>query len=246
MDIVLSEIDRLRFGVITAKCAVRELHDLITLGEWCRQHQVEFVIARTKTDNLSLVQRLEDSGFRLMDTLVYFQREVVSSDLAAIAVPQGYRLDCSGRPDATEMEQTAALAFKNYIGHYHADSRLPVAQSDAVYSSWAASSAARPEIANQIVSVYSECDSGRPQLAAFATLNYKQSKCEGVLFGVHPAHRQRGLHRVLVRAAIVCAAQHGCTSIISSTQLNNVQVQRNWVREGFLPSESFYTFHQWR
>jgi len=246
MDIALSDIDQQRFGVVTAKCTARHPLDLILFDEWCRQHQVKFVIARVRTTDVQLAQRLEGVGFRLMDTLVYFQRELVPTDSEAITIPTGYRLDWDGRPSPGEMEKTAALAFKNYIGHYHADTRLPTEKSDGVYSSWAANSATLPEIANQIIAVYSEADAGQPNLAAFATLNYKKSQSEGILFGVHPAHRNRGLHRVLVRAAISCSALRGCVSISSSTQLNNQQVQRNWIREGFLPNDSFYTFHQWR
>jgi ribosomal protein S18 acetylase RimI-like enzyme len=246
MDIALSEIDSTRFDLVTAKCIVRQTEDLMLVDEWCRQRKVEFVIARVRTSDIQLAQNMENAGFRLMDTLVYFKRDLLPTDSKEIYVPAGYRLDCDGRPNANEMEKTAALAFKNYIGHYHADSSLPVSKSDAVYSSWAFNSAVSTEVANQIIALYSGDSLGESKLAAFATLNYKQSQCEGVLFGVHPGHRQRGLHKVLVRAAIACSVQRGCTSIISSTQLNNLQVQKNWVREGFLPSDSFYTFHQWR
>ncbi len=246
MNIAISDIDCMRFDVVTAKCIVGEPKELMLIDEWCRQHQVEFVIARVSTNDIRLAQDMENAGYRLMDTLVYFKRDLVPADLAVIDVPSGYRIEYNGRPSAEEMEKTAALAFENYIGHYHADSSLPASKSDAVYSSWAFNSAVSTEVANQIISVYSENSLGGSKLAAFATLNYKQNQSEGVLFGVHPAHRQRGLHKVLVRAAIVCSAQRGCTSIISSTQLNNLQVQKNWVRQGFLPTDSFYTFHHWR
>jgi GNAT superfamily N-acetyltransferase len=246
MDIALSEIDRMRFDVVTTKCIVRQSKELIFIDEWCRQHQVEFVIARVRTTDVQLAQDMENAAFRLMDTLVYFKRDLVPNDSTAIEIPAGYRLDYGVRSNADEMEKTALLASKNYIGHYHADSALSASKSDAVYSSWTFSSAVSTEVANEIIAVYREDSLGESKLAAFATLNYKQNQCEGVLFGVHPGHRQRGLHKVLVRAAIACSAQRGCDPIISSTQLNNLQVQKNWVRERFLPSDSFYTFHQWR
>jgi hypothetical protein len=246
INISLSEIDTARFGFITAKCFIDQTSDLVEINKWCLQNQVKFLIARTRSDDLRIVQSLEDNNFRLMDVLVYFERAIESSELVVIDVPAGYMINYNQRPDAVEMERMAELAFKNYIGHYHADSRLPSSQADAVYSSWAANSAAKSKIANQIISIYKESDIDSPKLVAFATLNYKNSQCEGVLFAVHPEHRQKGLHRLLVRSSIFCASQHECKSLISSTQLNNLMVQRNWVREGFLPCESFYTFHQWR
>lgn len=246
IDITLSEMDRIRFGVITAKCAPKQLAEIKVIDEWCEQHQVEFVIARVRTTDVHLAQGLENKGFRLMDTLVYFKRDIKPCESSDIVVPSGYRLVHDGRPSVEEIKETAALAFRNYIGHYHADPLLPVSKSDAVYSSWAVNSVVSTEVANQIIAVYKEDALVGSKLAAFATLNYKQCQSEGVLFGVHPDHRQQGLHKLLVRAAIACSVQHGCTSIISSTQLNNLQVQKNWVREGFLPSDSFYTFHQWR
>ena len=54
MDIALSEIDRMRFDVVTAKCIVRQSRELLLIDKSCRQHQVEFVIARVRTTDVQL------------------------------------------------------------------------------------------------------------------------------------------------------------------------------------------------
>jgi hypothetical protein len=91
------------------------------------------LIARCRTEDLSVAQQLEEAGARLMDTLVYFARPLdpgEPGELGAFPVR-------SWAGEADEVRKVAAEAFHGYSGHYHADRRLAPASCDEVYASWA-------------------------------------------------------------------------------------------------------------
>ncbi|HEY1395723.1 GNAT family N-acetyltransferase [Roseateles sp.] len=245
-NINLSPMDAERFGVVTAKCTVESAADLAGIEDWCDERGVDFVIARVGTDDLRTVQQMEDRGFRLMDTLVYFRRAFDERPLAPPQLPASYRVADDTRPTPEEMAEVARLSFSAYGGHYHADDRLAPEAADQVYVSWAARSAESPQVAQEIVTIRHTAAGGAGTLVAFATLNDADGDSEGVLFAVHPDHQGKGLHRALIQASLLNAHRRGCRGFFSSTQLNNRPVQRNWAREGLIPSHSYYTFHQWR
>ena len=135
----------------------------------------------------------------------------------------------------------AAESFKGYFGHYHADPRLDREACDAVYSSWALNSCRRGDLADDVILIKAD-----QEVAAFATLKKLDATIfDGVLFGVAPKHRGKGLHQDLMRLSQNWGKDHGLERMVTSTQLTNAVAQRNWCRLGFEPLNSFYTFHVW-
>lgn len=240
---VLSALDSARFGLVSAKVVIDTHSDLDAIDAWLNTHAVRFVIARVSTDDTAQAQALEARGYRLMDTLVYYQRALCDrTDIAPLTLPAGYAVDLTRRPLPAEMRSLAGQAFKGYMGHYHADPAIAPELADEVYASWAERSAADPRVAQHIIAIRLG-----DELAAFATLNTNDGVCEGVLFAVATGHRNQGLHRSLVHASLVQAQRSlGCRMFFSSTQVANHTVQRNWIREGLLPYRSYHTFHLMR
>jgi len=84
------------------------------------------------------------------------------------------------------------------------------------------------------------------KLAAFATMRSNSpEEGEGVLFGVAPWAQGRGIYADLIRAGIEWCRARGQARMIVSTQITNLAVQKVWVRQGFEPSASYFTFHLW-
>ena len=174
-----------------------------------------------------------------MDTLVYFSRDVLARPASEGSAPVGLRL---ARPDdAAEVSRIAAVAFHGYRGHYHADPRLDTAKSDEAYRSWAMRSVTTPGVADAVL----VADEGE-RLLGFATLRLNTpAEGEGVLFAVAPEAQGRGIYRQFMMQAMSWVADQGAASMVVSTQLTNLAVQKVWVRLGFEPSRSYYTFHKW-
>ncbi len=236
--IALSSIDEARFGIRVARIHEVMPESLDETLQFCRDHAVQMLIARVPSQAIRLVQQLEDIGFRLMDTLVYYRRDVMS----AAAEPRSVGLVRPMRKGEEEsVRQIATQAFRGYFGHYHADPRLDPAACDAVYISWAERSCLDRSVADEVLVAEQE-----GQLVGFLTLQRNApEQAEIVLNGVLPAAQGRGVYRELVIQAIEQSRAWHAQELLVSTQVTNLAVQKVWVRLGFEPSGFYYTFHKW-
>lgn len=238
MIYTLSNIDQQRFGVVTAKTLLTNEDDVIALIEKSKIDQVDFLITRVATNDLALVQELEKMGFFLVDTLIYYVKRKIQSYQGAL--PEGYVVRFATPDDGNDVEQLALETFKDYQGHYHSDHKLKKEDCDLVYSSWAANSCRDKSVADAVILIEKD-----HELAAFATLKVNsQHEFEGVLFGVSPKHQRKGLHMSLMKLSQNWGV-NSFEQMITSTQITNILVQRNWCRQGFEPNKSYYTFHKW-
>lgn len=237
MEISLSEIDKKRFGIATAKVFLESNDDVVKVVEWCKLNKAVFIITRCSTRDIKLVQSLESEGFFLTDTLVYYENKKFSK--IEHSVSDGYTWRLASAEDAGEVESLAAEIFKGYFGHYHADTRINKEDADLVYSSWAHSSCMGG--ADVVLLI---CHNER--IVGFLTLRTTNSEsCEIVLNGVNPLYQNKGLYHTLVTLAKNWASVNNMKSIIVSTQVTNIAAQKIWCRQGFEPLNSYYTFHKW-
>ena len=233
----LSPLEEERFGVRTVRVNELERAALPELLDFCRANSVRMVIARCSSEDLASAQALEEAGGRLMDTLLYYSLELARSP--ATPIPPRVRL-----VRQQEVEPLVAIAsdsFRDYRGHYHADPRLDRAACDATYTDWVRRSILDRKVADAVYTC--ELDG---KLAAFATMRANSpEEGEGVLFGVAPWAQGRGIYADLIRAGIEWCRARSHARMIVSTQVTNLAVQKVWVRQGFEPSGSYFTFHLW-
>jgi GNAT superfamily N-acetyltransferase len=84
------------------------------------------------------------------------------------------------------------------------------------------------------------------EVLGFATLRLNSpAQGEGVLFAVVSAAQGQGIYRSFMIGGMHWCAARGATSMVVSTQLTNIAVQKVWVRVGFEPDHATYTFHKW-
>lgn len=235
----MSRVDEERFGIRTARAAEVSHENVRELMAFCTSHAVQMLIARCRTVDLRAAQSLENEGARLMDTLVYYARDLRKALATRAASAVEVR---AARPsDAPEVERIAADTFRGYSGHYHADDRLDRAKCDEAYRSWAVRSVSTPGVADAVLVAE---EAGR--LLGFATLRMNSpTEGEGVLFGVAPEAQGRGIYRLFMESALDWCREKGAETMVVSTQVTNLAVQKVWVRLGFEPSRSYYTFHKW-
>ncbi len=237
MSARLSPLDTARWGCVSAAASDVTPDTLARVLSFCRENAVRFLIARCSTGDLAAAQAMEEGGFRLMDTLVYFARELAAVPSEGAALPVR-----AVRPgEDAVVAEVASRAFAGYYGHYHADPRLDRRQCDEVYVDWARRSCVSLEVADGVLVCEVE---GR--IAAFATLRLNSDiEGEGVLFGVAPEAQGRGIYRALMLGGMAWCLGRGRKRMVVSTQVTNQAVQKVWTRLGFEPSKSYYTFHKW-
>ncbi len=234
----LAPLERERFGVQSARASGVTAAGLDEVLAFCRREQVRFLTARCRADDLAAAHALEAAGGRLMDTLVYWGHDLLAP--ARVARPAAsVRFVRPGEERA--VERAAGEAFQGYVSHYHADPRLERASCDAAYADWARRSclAHSPD-----TPVFVGEHEGEP--AGFAALRRNAAgEGEGVLYGVAPRARGRGLYLALMFASLDWCRERGLRRMIISTQLTNWVAQQNWARLGFEPYEAHDTFHLW-
>jgi GNAT superfamily N-acetyltransferase len=236
--IALSPIDQERFGIVTARDALVTGESIDSALEFCRDRRVEMLIARCSTDELSVAQRLEEAGARLMDTLVYYTRVLVKGDLPENTCKVPIRPVVA--EDAEAVRRVATASFQGYYGHYHADPRLDRRRCDEAYESWAYRSCTSRDVAQEVL----VADDG--EIAGFATLRLNDpAEGEGVLFAVAPRAQGAGIYRAFMTEGMRWCRSQGAKRMVVSTQINNLAVQKVWSRLGFEPARSYYTFHLW-
>lgn len=234
--------DEARFGIRAARCRLTSLEDISHAHEYCRANEIHLLITRCSTLRLDVVQQLELSGHQLMDTLLYYAFDFTKRSIPEDIVKLTIRFATAG--DAAAIEPVARDSFKGYFGHYHADPRLEYAESNEGYVSWAVNSVVQSTPAEGPQPVLVAEHEGT--LAGFATLRENSAEeGEGVLFGVAPEWQGYGIYRSFMLHFLRWCQSRGMKRAVVSTQITNLPVQKVWVRLGFEPSESYYTFHKW-
>lgn len=239
MALELHELETARFGVVTAWVSDNSarIEDLDMLA---RSMGVQLLIARIPATDLNRVQDFEAAGYRLMDTLAYYTRDVSISP-SQLTLPQGFTFREAVSLDKEEVARVAKACFAGYMGHYHADRHLDQKAADAAYVEWAQTcteqtSPNRPVI----VASFGE------KIVGFLALRINsKDEMEIILNGVAPGFQGRGVYSTLAAKAISLANLHGSLRLITSTQITNYKVQKVWSQLGFFHTRSLYTLHKW-
>lgn len=235
----LSKMDLDRFGVTTAKATVADGDSIGELLSSCDDLGAELSIIRIPIAYHVQIAQLEASGAFLADTLVYTRNEEINRP--ARVLPRGFQIRLAKSDDAESVSRIAGDAFAGYDGHYHSDPRLSRSDADMVYVSWAGNCCSNPKVADAVhIAEY------EGEIIAFGALkNIDAVSFDGVLFGVHPDHRRKGLLSALIARSMAWGVEHDFLAMEYSTHLTNTPALRAVTQLGFHIDRSMHTFHRW-
>ena len=233
----LSEIDTDRFGVVVARVDGMDAGQLDSAVDFCSARGVQLLIARSRVEDVATTHALEPAGFLLMDTLVYYERDLARAPLGG--EPDG-RIVPMIPGDEDQVEAIARECFRDYSGHYHADPRLDRAASTEAYASWAR--ACCEQVNGGFVLV-----AGEPgRRVGFSCFRQGPPEVgELVLGAVLPAARGAGLYRSLTLAGMQRLQASGVQKFKTSTHLTNWSAQASWTAAGLHAYAGYHTFHRW-
>jgi ribosomal protein S18 acetylase RimI-like enzyme len=242
MLLEIDEMQTARFNVVCAKLIGEPecRSDLAEIDRVAKTKQISMITTRVSVDEIRWVQNLEEDGFRLMDTLVYYGRKLDDIDNSKISA-SSMNICLASKKDVNGVAEIARNAFKDYMGHFHADPRLKNSAADAVYMDWAVKSV--ESAANDSPVVVAKKD-GR--IVGFLTAKlHDTSLCEVILNGVHPDAQQQGVYPMMFSFIMDYFKNKNANRIIVSTQINNYAVQKAWAGLGLTHYASYYTLHKW-
>jgi GNAT superfamily N-acetyltransferase len=232
-----SPLDEQRFNLRVARAANVTWAAIRDMMDFCRREQIELLVARCPVDELDAVHAMEAAGFLLMDTLLYYARDLCT-EIPPLSGKIKVRPAQAG--DEQAVAQIAAQAFRGYVSHYHADPRLDRSACDDIYVDWAARSFRR-EAASELLVAEDNC-----RVLGFISLKIlSPDEVDGPLFAVLPEAQGQGVGRALMTAALHWCQQQGAQWMLISTQVTNRASQTVWMRLGFSPHQAYYTFHRW-
>jgi GNAT superfamily N-acetyltransferase len=235
----LSAIDEERFGIRTARASHVTMDTLPSVIDFCRINSVVLLIARCPASETRTAQAMERRGFYLMDTLVYYVRDLPQIPFPPETGEISVRLIRPSEEEAVKI--VAAESFHGYYGHYHSDERLDRAKCDETYTDWALRSCVSRDAANDILVA-----DLKGTIVGFASLRLNNpGEGEGVLFAVAPAAQGRGIYRSFILHGMEWCRSKGARRMLVSTQIANIAVQKVWARSGFEFNKAYYTFHKW-
>lgn len=237
--IFISNIDQDRFGIKTARAVDVTAVSLPPVLDFCVKNKVKLLIARCSISDLDAAQSMEQQGFLLMDTLIYYIYDLARQPIPSAVCNVKFRPIRTGEEKAIEM--VAVESFRNYFGHYHADKKLDNNKCDEVYVDWAKKACvAKESDENFLVAEIKD------SVVAFGVFRLN-SRDEGELFlgGIHPEYQGQGIYQSFLHRAVEWCLSKNAKRMMISTQLNNVAVQKVLTKFGFEITRGCYTFHKW-
>jgi GNAT superfamily N-acetyltransferase len=234
-----SKLDTDRFGIPTVKGLVSQHESVADILNRCTLLAAKLAILRVPVELHGHVRELETAGSILCDTLVYTRRTITGELPNAFA--DGWAIRDANPSDATAVAHVAAEAFRDYDSHYRNDPNLRADDVAEVYPSWAANCCTTPGVADKVLLVEFQ---GR--VIAFGALKKIANDCvDGVLFGVLPRYRGRGILSSLVKQSMAWGLKNGYKSMEYSTHLTNLGALKAVTKLGFAIDRSAHTFHKW-
>lgn len=239
MEFSLSPLEEARFGVRTVRTQVGSVEDIQEVLRFCHASEVRLAISRCPVEPPLLAQQLEEAGFRLMDTLVTYERTLLG--LPEPPSVDGIAIQVMHPEDTPGIVEIARECFRDYAGHYHADARLDRAACEEIYPSWTRRCCENRDASHEVFTAYVE---GIP--VGFAAVELESDAAARVpLNAVRPEFRRRGIYTALLSSAVHWSRTRQASSLRISTQLNNLGVQSAWTKLGFTLCRAEYTFHRW-
>jgi GNAT superfamily N-acetyltransferase len=235
-----SPVESERFGFRVFRGSAERI-DVAALRDEIDDSKVDIAIVRVPAGAMNLVATLDASGLPSLvaDALVHYAGNVATLDTEP---PRDatLRLYPIVEADRDTLASTARAVFDGYVSHYHANRLFDRAKVLDGYVEWA-SRFATGEVAGCEAALI---DSGG-EIAGFSCIETTRDGAEmrGILNGVLPAFRGRGVYRDMLRTLLRRCRDAGIGRFSIATQVQNVAVQRVWMSEGLMIERAEATIH---
>ncbi|MDO8675164.1 MAG: GNAT family N-acetyltransferase [Candidatus Omnitrophota bacterium] len=189
-----------------------------------------FVYAKVPTDDLKLAGWLQETGFRLVDTNVIFEKPVTD------AVPQsGQHQVRHARPqDESEIVDLAGRGFQ--YSRFHLDWQIGSEQANAVKAQWARNFF-RGQRGDQMVVAFRE-----GKAAGFCQIILEKPDVLTIdLICTDPGLRRQGIGQDMI--VFAQNKNPGMKTVRAGTQVSNIGSIHLYEKMGFRLTRAHYVFH---
>ena len=215
--------------------------DASALIEELRRERVDVAILRVPAAAHELAETISAAGMPsiVADALVHYAADL-SARSSEVSDGASLRLRRANGRDAASLVSMVRQIFAGYPTHYHANPLFDPERILDGYAEWAVRHT-EPNEEGRLAWII-EVDG---QDAGFSCVEVVPdgSTARGVLNGVLPDHRGRGIYRDILRAMLARFAADGVKRFAISTQAHNTAVQRVWLSEQLAFERNESTVH---
>ncbi len=202
-------------------------------------NNVDVLILRLSSSSIASHSNLYNTGFDIIhaDSLVYYKSNIESTEINPLKNKLNFVQINSTNNE--KLNEIIPIIFKEYQNHYFSNPFLDKEKIIEGYIEWAKNYSGIEEGKISWLIYYEN------EIAGFATCSFNEQKkeCEGVLYGVMPNFSGQGIYSDIIRFTQKYFKEKGYTRMLVSTQLQNIAVQKVWIREGFVIDYSYETYH---
>jgi ribosomal protein S18 acetylase RimI-like enzyme len=215
--------------------------DASALIEELRRERVDIAILRVPTHSLELAETISAAGMPsiVADTLMHYGVDL-HARAGGASESASLRLRRANGRDAASLVSMVRQIFAGYPTHYHANPLFDPERVLDGYAEWAVRHT-EPNEEGRLAWII-DIDG---KAAGFSCVEVAPdgSTVRGVLNGVLPDQRGRGIYRDMLRAMLARFASDGIERFVISTQAHNTVVQRVWISEQLAFERNESTVH---
>jgi hypothetical protein len=207
----------------------------------------DFLLCKTTASDPVIIHALESNGYFLMDTLLDFVFDCrnPSVDKEKRVLPTNLEVRLATPADVDMLVEVAHASFAQHFGRFHADPRIGRASATKIYEEWIRS-CVNGWADWVFVATVDESVAGYSAWKKASALDSKH----GLRLGHHsigcvrPAFSGRGIFIALTRAGMN-ELSTSVDWIEGPTHIENLPVQRAYLRLGWQIAGAQHSFHKW-
>lgn len=235
-----SEVESKRFGFNVFRDKQINLdYDLIT--ESIIENNVDILFLRIPSSKQSTLFKLNQKGlpFLVADNLVYYELNLTKAEIKPVKNVE-IEYIVADKNHESILDKLVIEIFNGYTNHYFSNPYLDKKAILEGYQEWA-----RNNITVNNNSTVTFLIKRGNEFIGFACCGFNKDayESEGILYGVVNSESGKGLYADLIRYTQAYFKNLGFKTMKVSTQTQNLAVQRVWVKEGFVLTETLATVH---
>lgn len=233
-----SSLDSNRFGLIIYRANLPEINEQLIL-EQILSHHIDVAIVRIPSTRLSQLHQLKKTAmpFMVTDTLAYYRRNLPNT-VPSQALDPNVSFFIAQPGNHPGINQIVREVLGDYMNHYRMNPFFDNEQVTEGYQDWVRSYAENNPKRICILAKKHE------EIVGFATFNLEEEeKAKGILYGVKPTERKKGIFKQMMYCGEVYAIRQGKDYMETTSQIENLPVQQAWTKQGFSLHHTINTIH---